>query len=89
MNTLQNLRAEQELCVTLNRTDAIDPAQVIRTIPYDHPVFTTVGVRAQARYAEISGSQPHALLRRLLGLGLPRGRRAQRAAVAAHFGARL
>ena len=37
--------------------------------------------RARARrraYAEISGARPHALLRRLLGLGLPRGRRGQR-----------
>jgi predicted NAD/FAD-binding protein len=55
MNNLQSLRAEQELCVTLNRTDAIDPAKVIRTIPYDHPVFTAAGVRAQGRRAEISG----------------------------------
>ncbi len=40
MNRLQSLRAEQELCVTLNRTEAIDPAKVIRTIPYAHPVYT-------------------------------------------------
>ena len=41
--------------MTLNRTAAIDPTQVIRTIPYAHPVYTTEGVRAQARHGEISG----------------------------------
>ena len=80
MNRLQSLRAEREFCVTLNRTDQIDPAQVIRTIAYAHPVYTREGMAAQRRVAEISGRQPHALLRRLLGLGLSRGRRGQRAA---------
>jgi uncharacterized protein len=55
MNRLQSLKADRELCVTLNRTAAIDPRQVIRTIPYAHPVYTAEGVRAQARRAEISG----------------------------------
>jgi predicted NAD/FAD-binding protein len=55
MNRLQSLQSDRELCVTLNRSQAIDPAQVIRTIPYAHPVYTAAGVRAQARRAEISG----------------------------------
>ena len=80
MNRLQSLSSRAEFCVTLNRTEAIDPAHVIRTISYAHPVFTPAGVRAQARAGEISGAQPHALLRRVLGLGIPRGRRGQRPA---------
>ena len=55
MNTLQRLRSKHELCVTLNRSAAIDPAKVIATIPYAHPVFTGEGWRAQARHVEISG----------------------------------
>ncbi len=55
MNRLQSLSAERELCVTLNRTGAIDPAKVIRTISYAHPVYTEAGVRARARVNEISG----------------------------------
>ncbi len=55
MNHLQRLRADRDFCVTLNRTEAIDPAKIIRTIPYSHPVFTPAGVAAQARHAEISG----------------------------------
>jgi predicted NAD/FAD-binding protein len=55
MNRLQSLRADRELCVTLNRTEAVDPARVIRTIDYAHPVYTAAGVAAQRRHAEVSG----------------------------------
>jgi uncharacterized protein len=56
MNRLQSLAAEEQLCVTLNRSAAIDPARVIATIPYAHPVFTRAGIAAQARWEEISGA---------------------------------
>jgi predicted NAD/FAD-binding protein len=55
MNRLQSLSAEREFCVTLNRTEAIDPDKIIKVIRYAHPVFTAEGVRAQQRVAEISG----------------------------------
>jgi uncharacterized protein len=55
MNRLQSLRAERQFCVTLNRSEEIDPSQIIRTISYAHPVFTQAGVRAQKRVSEISG----------------------------------
>ena len=43
MNRLQSLDADREFCVTLNRSDAIDPAKVIRTHRYAHPVYTPGG----------------------------------------------
>jgi len=55
MNRLQALSADREFCVTLNRSEAIDPAKILRTISYAHPVFTPEGARAQARHPEISG----------------------------------
>jgi predicted NAD/FAD-binding protein len=55
MNRLQSLAADREFFVTLNRTEAIDPARVIRVIDYAHPVFTPEGIRAQGRWKEISG----------------------------------
>ncbi len=55
MNRLQSLRAEQEFCVTLNRTATIDPERIIRTIDYSHPVYPPAGVAAQSRHEEISG----------------------------------
>ncbi len=55
MNNLQRLESHTNFCVTLNLTDRIDPAKVIRTIQYSHPVFTPDGVAAQSRHGEISG----------------------------------
>ncbi|KAA3624835.1 MAG: FAD-dependent oxidoreductase [Proteobacteria bacterium] len=55
MNILQRLDCSEELLVTLNHTDAIDPSRIIRTMIYDHPLFTVGGTRAQARYREING----------------------------------
>jgi predicted NAD/FAD-binding protein len=55
MNRLQSLRADREFCVTLNHTEAIDEAKVIRKIDYAHPVYTREGHAAQARHSEISG----------------------------------
>jgi uncharacterized protein len=55
MNRLQALRAEREFCVTLNRTDAIDPDHVIRKFTYAHPVYTAAGLEAQRRVDQISG----------------------------------
>jgi predicted NAD/FAD-binding protein len=55
MNNLQRLRSECQYLVTLNRSEAIDPAKVLRRFSYDHPVYTAAGVRAQAQHAEISG----------------------------------
>jgi predicted NAD/FAD-binding protein len=56
LNRLQRLDAPEDFCVTLNLTERIDPATVIATFDYAHPVFTAAGVAAQARHGEISGS---------------------------------
>ena len=63
--------------MTLNRTEAIDPASVIRTIAYAHPVYTRRGPGRAGAPRRDQRPRPHPLLRRLLGLGLPRGRRAR------------
>jgi predicted NAD/FAD-binding protein len=57
MNRLQSLDSDRQWCVTLNRTEAIDPAKIVRTIQYAHPVFTVAGMRAQERVEEISGGR--------------------------------
>jgi uncharacterized protein len=55
MNHLQHIDVPTPLLVTLNQTDAIDPARVLRRLTYAHPVFDAPAVAAQARRAEISG----------------------------------
>ena len=56
MNILQRLTTRTPLLVTLNMTQRVDPARVIRTLAYEHPVFTPAAVAAQARQAEINGA---------------------------------
>ena len=55
MNILQNLKSPEPILVTLNHTDLINPARVIKRLKYTHPVYTIAGAAAQARHAEISG----------------------------------
>ncbi len=55
MNILQNLSSPEPILVTLNHTDLINPAKVIKRLKYTHPVYTIAGAAAQARHAEISG----------------------------------
>jgi predicted NAD/FAD-binding protein len=55
MNHLQRLRSDREFLVTLNRSEQIDPAKVLRRFTYGHPVYTAEGVRAQAQHGEVSG----------------------------------
>ena len=55
MNILQNLVSQEPILVTLNHTDFINPAKVIKRLKYTHPVYTIAGAAAQGRHAEISG----------------------------------
>ena len=57
MNLLQGLDAPEPLIVTLNRTDRIDPARILRRMHYHHPVYNHASVAAQARRAEIQGQR--------------------------------
>jgi len=56
MNILQSLRTDATYCVSLNRDEAVAAESVVRSIDYEHPVYSTGGVRAQARHGEINGS---------------------------------
>jgi predicted NAD/FAD-binding protein len=56
MNILQRLDAPTPFLVTLNRSDAIDPARIIKRMTYEHPLFTPASVAAQARQRELNGA---------------------------------
>lgn len=56
MNRLQSLKAEDRYLVTLNRSEGIDPAKIIKVIEYSHPVYTNAGMAAQSRWGEVSGA---------------------------------
>ena len=55
MNVLQSLEAPVRFLVTLNRSADIDPAKVLTTVTYHHPVYLPAGVAAQKRRGDISG----------------------------------
>lgn len=55
MNRLQGIESTRPILVTLNRDADIDPAAVLRTFEYDHPVLDAGAVRAQSRRDEING----------------------------------
>ncbi len=57
MNILQGLDTPETLCVTLNDAGRIDPAKVIASMTYHHPLFVPEGVAAQRRHREINGTR--------------------------------
>lgn len=59
MNILQRLNSRHTWCVTLNRSEAIDPRRVVRRIVYHHPLFTPAGVAAQARQRELNRARTY------------------------------
>jgi predicted NAD/FAD-binding protein len=89
MNRLQNLSADREFCVTLNRTEAIDPARIIRKIEYAHPVYTAAGNAAQERHHEISGQGRTHFAGAYWGWGFHEDGVKSGVRVAERFGARL
>ncbi|MEO7251454.1 MAG: dehydrogenase, partial [Arenimonas sp.] len=55
MNALQSIDSPQPLIVTLNRSADIDPAKILRTMKYRHPLQTRASSAAQRRKTEIQG----------------------------------
>jgi predicted NAD/FAD-binding protein len=89
MNRLQSLCAEREFCVTLNRTEAIDPDRVIETFTYAHPVFTEAGVAAQRHLDRISAQRRTHFCGAYWGWGFHEDGVRSAMRVAETFGARL
>lgn len=55
MNKLQSLDPETPLFVTLNPCRPIDPAKVIQTFNYEHPLFDAAAIRAQRQIWQLQG----------------------------------
>jgi uncharacterized protein len=69
LNRLQRLDADKHYCVTLNRSDAIDPHQVILRTVTDHPLFTPETLTGQQALAAVSGLRRTAYAGAHLGNG--------------------
>ena len=55
MNILQSIDSEHRFCVTLNRTQDIDPGSILFRTVYAHPVYDPVMLAAQKRRDAIQG----------------------------------
>ncbi len=55
MNILQGLTAPCTFCVTLNKTDSINPKKILGRYRYSHPVFSIKAIAAQQRWQDING----------------------------------
>ncbi|MGB0847711.1 MAG: NAD(P)/FAD-dependent oxidoreductase [Thiolinea sp.] len=55
MNILQGFTTPETYCVTLNYSGAIDESKIIKTLNYQHPVFTPGGINAQSQQRDING----------------------------------
>ncbi|QPP05767.1 NAD(P)-binding protein [Streptomyces bathyalis] len=56
MNRLQRLDAPEDHLVTLGGGDRVDPASVLATMVYEHPVYTPESVAAQQRLPELASA---------------------------------
>ncbi|MBD8871173.1 DUF1365 family protein [Nocardioides sp. MJB4] len=57
LTRLQRLDTDVHYLVTLGGTDLVDPATVIDTMEYEHPIYTPESVAAQRRLPEIETSR--------------------------------
>jgi predicted NAD/FAD-binding protein len=55
MNKLQNISAQKNYLVTLNPAIQIEEGTVIRSFPYEHPLFDTAAIAAQHRLWNLQG----------------------------------
>jgi predicted NAD/FAD-binding protein len=58
MNRLQGVSDHQQYFVSLNCTESIDPAKVLRNIAYEHPLFDLPALAAQRRLPELNQLSP-------------------------------
>ena len=56
MNALQGVSDQENYFVSINGTGRIDPAKMLRTIPYDHPLLSLGAVRAQAEIPALNAA---------------------------------
>ena len=55
MNRLQSLKSKKDYFVSLNADKYLDPAKIIKSITYSHPVYSEQAFQNQSRHSEISG----------------------------------
>lgn len=86
LSRLQGLDTPVPLLLTLNRLDAVDPALVLDTMTYWHPVFDAAALAAQRRHHEVSGVGPVSFAGAYWGYGFHEDGAASAVAVCQNLG---
>lgn len=58
MNSLQQLDTTKNYFVSINGASSIDPSRVLKTIPYDHPLFSSRAIAAQDELPALNEQGP-------------------------------
>ena len=58
MNSLQGVSDRENYFVSINRAEAIDPKRVLKTMGYEHPLFSLGAVRAQEDLPALNLASP-------------------------------
>lgn len=89
MNLLQGLDADEELCVSLNMTEEIDPDQQLFSTVYHHPLYDPTSLAARRRQEELNGPNRTFYCGAYWGYGFHEDGVNSAMAVCNHFGKRL
>lgn len=64
MNKLQEIPGKTDYFLSINQPDTVDPGKIVKTIEYEHPIFTPAAYKAQAELAALNENGPmHSTLR--------------------------
>jgi len=86
LNRLQRLEMDEHFCVTLNRSDEIDPERMIMRTVYDHPLYTLDTLRGQREVTALNGERHTLYAGAHLGNGFHEDGLASAVHAAAHLG---
>src|SRR5947209_4387011 len=56
MTSLQGVSGRENYFVSINGADRIDPAKVLKTIAYEHPLFSLGAVKAQVQIPALNAA---------------------------------
>lgn len=59
MNSLQHISENQNYFVSINPPEEIPPEKILHTLAYEHPIFDTPAITAQARIPELHTAGQH------------------------------
>jgi predicted NAD/FAD-binding protein len=89
LSRLQSHNSASPILLTLNESENVDPAKILRTFTYEHPAYSRHSLVAQGRFKEISGQRRTHFCGAYWGYGFHEDGVNSALAVTRHFGIEL